>query len=235
MSAGTLTISTLSVTGSSSCGLFSVVGITTLGSAPLFHSFARLDFASSVSDPTHPESTVFSQSPAQLGFILLVMRNCALGSPMSLLDFVTAGFATFLQSSVRMGLALFVLDLASFDLFVLFRSLAKMGFATPLFDFGHLGFLMPVPSSEQTISDSDFALILLKRNEWGWMGWLFLVAFVLHLFHSQLLVLFWLWLSQPCGFGFVWLVSLAVFFLIQLDQFDQLDSGFHLVTRRLPS
>lgn len=157
MSAGTLTISTLSVTGSSSCGLFSVVGITTLGSAPLFHSFARLDFASSVSDPTHPESTVFSQSPVQLGFILLVMRNCALGSPMSLLDFVTAGFATFLQSSVRMGLALFVLDLASFDLFVLFRSLAKMGFATPLFDFGHLGFLMPVPSSEQT----GFSLLLL--------------------------------------------------------------------------
>lgn len=195
MSAGTLTISTLSVTGSSSCGLFSVVGITTLGSAPLIHSFARLDFASSVSDPTHPESTFFSQSPVQLGFILLVMRDCALGSPMSLLDFVTAGFATFLQSSVRMGLALFVLDLASFDLFVLFRSLAKMGFATPLFDFGHLGFLMPVPSSEQTISDSDFALILLKRqvNGVGWGGFSLLLLCCIYSTVS-------FWFSFGCGF-----------------------------------
>ena len=211
MSAGTLTISTLSVTGSSSCGPFSVVGITNLGSPTLIHSFARLDFASSASAATDPESTLFTRSPAQLGFILLVTRNCAIGSPLSLLDFVTAGFSTFLQSSVRMGLALFVTDLAFMDLFVLFRSLAKMGFSTPLFDFGHMGFLTPVPSSEQTISDPHFALILL-RNEWGWIGLdgvafpcCFCVAFI----PQSAFGFFWRWLSQPCSFvGFVWFDAL---------------------------
>eukprot|EP00435_Cladocopium_sp_Y103_P072219 s154_g39.t1 len=155
LSAGAVSITSLSVYGSCLGGKFSVVGISNLDFSVLTHSFAHLDFALSVLDPGHFESSIFVQTSACLGLMTLACGWAKFESLVSLFGLATVGFLVSLRSYAHLGPALSVLECSTIDFPISVQSFGRTGSAVLVFDFIHMGLLLLVPSSgEESLTRS---------------------------------------------------------------------------------